>query len=237
MHFICRGVGQQGQLGHKNLESVYEPQQITSLMNEKYNVSAVACGIAHTFFLTDNGRLLACGQNIYGALGMNTMAEAVLIPTCVELNFEAHIVHISCGGAHTAVVDALGRLYTAGSNTCGQLGLGNFNDSCAHFSQVTSFVLDVPIEANRAYDTVKIYDENKKLPLCAYVCCGEEFTVVITQDHFVFTVGLGLGTHSLLSLQRLSLQHSIVTFYRWPIRSCVESRQIEHFSPSVNIGR
>lgn len=149
--FVIRGVGQQGQLGHNSLLNAPEPTHITRLTNEQHTIAAITCGIAHTFFLTTLGQLLACGQNTYGALGMNTEAEAVLVPTCIEVNFQetavlghgqgaSRVVHISCGGAHTAVVDSRGRLYTTGSNTCGQLGLGHLEDFVCSFSQVTEFV-------------------------------------------------------------------------------------------------
>jgi len=200
------GVGQQGQLGHNNLQLVAEPTQIMSLVHEKYCIAAVTCGIAHTFFLTDLGQLLACGQNLYGALGMDTSAEAVLLPTLTEVNFQedakigegegaSRIVHISCGGAHTAVVDSRGRLYCTGSNTCGQLGLGDFNDFYCSFSQVTNFLGEASTKVNVIRDLQtreEIYGRHD-LPVCAYVSCGEEFTAVITRDHDVYTAGLGLG--------------------------------------------
>jgi alpha-tubulin suppressor-like RCC1 family protein len=203
---MCRGVGQQGQLGHNNLSNAAEPTHIASLTREQHTIAAVTCGIAHTFFLTDAGGLLACGQNIYGALGMDTSAEAVLVPTVTRVNFQeesvpgqgqgaSRIVHISCGGAHTAVIDSRGRLYTTGSNTCGQLGAGNFNDFSCSFSQVTVFVGEASSEVGALRDLQtreEVYGRGE-LPVCAYVSCGEEFTAVISRDHSVYTVGLGLG--------------------------------------------
>ena len=32
------------------------------------------------------------------------------------------VSHVACGGAHTVVTDADGRVFSAGSNSCGQLG-------------------------------------------------------------------------------------------------------------------
>lgn len=195
-------MGQQGQLGLSTVINTPDPVHISSLSQEQHNVAAVSCGIAHTFFLTEEGGLLACGQNIYGALGVDTAGEAVLVPTPVHVNFQeiaplgaSRIVHISCGGAHTAVVDSRGRLYTTGSNTCGQLGLSHFDDFVCSFSQVTSFVTEASVEVSVVRDVqtrTELYGK-KELPVCAYVSCGEEFTAVISRQHSVYTVGLGLG--------------------------------------------
>lgn len=206
MLIMFRGVGQQGQLGHGNLESMAEPTQILKLTEGKHCIAAVTCGIAHTFFLTDLGQLLACGQNKYGALGVDTTAEPVVLPTFIEVNFQedakigqgqgaSRIVHISCGGAHTAVVDSRGRLYTTGSNTCGQLGLNHFEDYLCSFSQVTTFSGEACTDEHvvRDLQTREELYGKQDLPVCAYVSCGEEFTAVITRDHSVYTVGLGLG--------------------------------------------
>lgn len=199
-------MGQQGQLGHNSVTNMMEPTHITSLTNEQHTIAAVSCGIAHTFFLTSSGQLLACGQNVYGALGMDTKAEEVLVPTVTEVNFQenavmgdgkgaSRIVHISCGGAHTMVVDSRGRVFATGSNTCGQLGLGHFKDYVCSFSQVTTFVGMASSEVGviRDRQTREELYGRQELPICAYVSCGEEFTAVITREHSVYTVGLGLG--------------------------------------------
>lgn len=203
---LLRGVGKQGQLGHNDLTSSPVPTHLSSLSDANYTIAAVSCGIAHTFFLTDKGNLLACGQNTFGALGVDSGAENVVVPTDVAVPYQeeavagrgegaSRIVHVSCGGAHTAVVDSRGRLYTTGSNTCGQLGLGTFDDAQCTFTRVTEFVGESDVRQRVMRDTQtmgEVYG-SQEMPVCAYVSCGEEFTAMITREHGVYTVGLGLG--------------------------------------------
>ncbi|KAK2839943.1 hypothetical protein Q5P01_013683 [Channa striata] len=87
-----------------------------------------------------------------------------------------HVVHISCGGEHTAVTTENGRLLMFGGNTWGQLGLG--------FKPIAS-----------KPTTVKAL-KSEKVKLAA---CGKDHTIVCTWQGRVYGVGsnqegqLGLG--------------------------------------------
>ena len=81
----------------------------------------VACGWAHSVVRTDDGAVLACGRNNYGALGLGHNAnqhtfERVPCPLAAEL---------SCGWGHTWMLSAQGDLYSWGHNANGELGLGS----------------------------------------------------------------------------------------------------------------
>ena len=127
--YYAWGMGRQGQLGlglaAMEAGGAHEPTLISELA--RTTVTAVAAGIAHSFFLTDEGSLVACGSNAFGQLGMGEgegvgPAAFVSLPTPVlPICGAERISHISCGGAHTLVVDDAGFMFASGSNSCGQV--------------------------------------------------------------------------------------------------------------------
>lgn len=129
------------------------------------SIRAVAAGLGHTMILTSDRKVLAAGWNNCGQLGIGIGEGRVF----VEVRGVEDINHIACGAAHTLFVDTRGRLFGTGSNSCGQLGLGNYQDQC------------IPIQITENL-------RNKKMSVAM---CGEEFSVVISESHEVFTFGLG----------------------------------------------
>eukprot|EP01041_Mallomonas_annulata_P007795 gene7795-15945_t len=210
------GVGRQGQLGHGNdFNNEGQPRHIESLKDQI--IIAVACGIAHTIVLLEDGSIRSHGLNNYGQLGLGSglgpmqiqdeeeekagggsrsHSSNIGIPTCVRIRVPVpvhvpriirsssdidgngnddintyRISHISCGGAHSLIVID-GKLFTCGSNSCGQLGLGNSRDY-NEFTRIESVAAAVSF---------------------AYVSCGEEFSLAITSDgKDVYTWGLGIA--------------------------------------------
>ncbi|MES1912124.1 MAG: hypothetical protein MHM6MM_004452 [Cercozoa sp. M6MM] len=84
----------------------------------------------------------ACGSNGHGVLGVGDLEDRAQL-TPVNAPFLLSDSELRCGGCHSAVIDADGRVYTWGSNSHGQLGydskaevqlepklLGSFDDVC-----------------------------------------------------------------------------------------------------------
>ncbi|KDO35373.1 hypothetical protein SPRG_00222 [Saprolegnia parasitica CBS 223.65] len=160
------GIGAQGQLGLGPDVASSRPRCLPAI--EKGAV-AVACGIAHTMILMETGDVLSCGLNQYGQLGLGSTREgSVATPRRLSLPGGA-VRHIACGGAHSCLVDDAGVVFTCGSNSCGQLGLGHYNDT-------------------------SLFTAINGLPPVALAVCGEEFSAALTKDKCsVFTWGLGLA--------------------------------------------
>ena len=72
------------------------------------------------------GELYTWGLGEFGGLGVNTR-ENLWSPMRVAFPDvpAAHVYRVSCGNKHTAILDDKGRLFTCGSNDCGQLGTGH----------------------------------------------------------------------------------------------------------------
>ncbi|KTF78005.1 hypothetical protein cypCar_00048509, partial [Cyprinus carpio] len=103
-------------------------------------IDSVYCGSDCTFFLTEFGKVLACGSNELNKLGLNLGITGIKnhpgegyqgIPytttlTLVKQLSRFKIQFIAPGKTHTAAIDERGRLMTFGCNKFGQLGVKDF---------------------------------------------------------------------------------------------------------------
>lgn len=79
-----------GQLGHPQGKIIETPTKIDAL--EDVNISAIDCGFCHTFFVTEEGQVFACGINENGELGIDNREGFVDIPQLVDSIQEKTIV-------------------------------------------------------------------------------------------------------------------------------------------------
>ncbi len=126
------------------------------LLDGKDSVSKVSCGKEHTMFLTQSGRLFACGSANYGQIAQvsvldrnvfypkrvqikhhvrkqdgTTLMHRVRACSCVNANqpsngnVSCRVAQVACGGNHSLVLTGCGAVFATGSNSYGQLGLGD----------------------------------------------------------------------------------------------------------------
>jgi len=110
--------------------------------------------------LPDDGKLYTWGYGSNGRLGHGEEAD-VLLPTVVTSLKDEKIVHVACGGCHTAAVTSNGLLYTFGWNHYGQLGHG-----APCFSGEDLQVVPKIVEGLKSHHVVQ-------------VACGEQHTVAL----------------------------------------------------------
>ncbi|KAG8515875.1 X-linked retinitis pigmentosa GTPase regulator [Galemys pyrenaicus] len=91
---------------------------------KKYIPICLSCGDEHTAIVTGNNKLYMFGSNNWGQLGLGTKST-VSKPTCVKALKPEKVVFAACGRNHTIVSTAGGKVYAAGGNNEGQLGLGD----------------------------------------------------------------------------------------------------------------
>jgi RCC1 and BTB domain-containing protein len=104
-----------GQLGQGTDASIMLPTLVRAGGLEGSPVLMVACGNNHTLAVTRAGALYACGQGIFGQLGLNDRGrryafERVGLPVLSD----ARIVTASAGEYHSAAVTEDGALFTWG---------------------------------------------------------------------------------------------------------------------------
>lgn len=117
------GNGDYGRLGLESLDSRWRPAVCSVPAFHHQSLKAIACGGAHTLFLTEAGRVYATGLNDFGQLGISDTKNYTMVPLKVSGLTKA-IVQISAGYHHSCAVTSDGELYVWGKNSSGQLGIG-----------------------------------------------------------------------------------------------------------------
>ncbi|XP_072242096.1 secretion-regulating guanine nucleotide exchange factor [Leuresthes tenuis] len=108
--FVC-GQNHRGQLGVGHNADILT-LQLCPISNQR--VTNVACGWDFTLFLTDNGKLLACGSNAFGQLGVGQAATHTAALLAVE-SLKEPIVSVAAGLRHSLAVGDSGCVYQWGT--------------------------------------------------------------------------------------------------------------------------
>ncbi|KAJ4836942.1 hypothetical protein Tsubulata_042974 [Turnera subulata] len=116
------GNGDYGRLGLGSLHSHSTPKPLFPSAFHNQTLSSIACGGAHTLFLTESGRVYATGLNDNGQLGISDTSVTYSMEPVQVLGIEQEIVQISAGYHHSCAVSVDGELYMWGRNSSGQLG-------------------------------------------------------------------------------------------------------------------
>ncbi|XP_060103053.1 probable E3 ubiquitin-protein ligase HERC6 [Heteronotia binoei] len=112
-----------GQLGIGKEDSSHgQPQHVSALNG--IPLAQVAAGGAHSFALSLSGIAYGWGRNNMHQLGLSQSdpKEQVFKPHSVAALRSLHVIYISCGAEHTAVLTQDGSVFTFGDDSAGQLG-------------------------------------------------------------------------------------------------------------------
>jgi uncharacterized repeat protein (TIGR02543 family) len=139
-----------GQLGIETSDDLHHPKpiEITSQFSLEANENIVNATSEYdlSFVITSTGRLFMWGNNNFGQLGDGTN-ENKYKPTEItsKFNFEVgeKITSVSIGGSHTSVLTSLGRMFTWGRNTYGQLGDGTTTSKYIPIDITSQFNLEL----------------------------------------------------------------------------------------------
>ena len=117
------GKGIFGQCGYGQPEDADFPRKI--IFNDKNlnKIIDIKCGGEHTLFLSDTGRVYACGHGYFGQLGLGNNKN-VKTPILVHSLTNKNIIEIAAGWSHSLVLTDDGYVYSAGCGKFGELGLG-----------------------------------------------------------------------------------------------------------------
>ncbi|XP_017274200.1 serine/threonine-protein kinase Nek9 [Kryptolebias marmoratus] len=173
------GCGEYGRLGLECEDDFSSPMQVE--IPRGATISSVSCGCDGTFFLTETGKVLACGNNEYNKLGLNQGISGLKnhpekgyqgIPyittlTLVKQLSRFKIQVIAPGKTHTAAIDGRGRLITFGCNKYGQLGVKDF----------------------KKHQGVQVLVGPFGGKTVTKVSCGDGFTIAATEDNHIFAWG------------------------------------------------
>ncbi|XP_054264750.1 X-linked retinitis pigmentosa GTPase regulator-like [Macrosteles quadrilineatus] len=183
------GSNEWGQLGLGHKSVVAKPSCIKSLKPEQ--ATHVACGRAHTLISTASGKLFVCGSNSDGQLGVGDTTDRD-VPTVID-GVEGTIEQLSAGCLHSAVLNSKGEVFVWGSNSDGQLGLGE---------DVKSVLTPTRLHLK---DSV------------AKISCGYYHTVLLTEEGQVYVCGEGEGGKLGLGVTESVRVPTVVSLDAWPI--------------------
>nr|XP_023684049.1 serine/threonine-protein kinase Nek9 [Paramormyrops kingsleyae] len=173
------GCGEHGRLGLDSEDDFSIPMQVD--VPKGANITSVHCGADGTFFLTESGKVLACGNNEVNKLGLNQGISGIMnhsgevyqgVPYTTSLTLVKQLARfkirsIAPGKTHTAAIDERGRLLTFGCNKYGQLGVRDFKRHTGVNLLVGPFGGKVITK----------------------VSCGDGFTIAATEDNQIFAWG------------------------------------------------
>ncbi|XP_068436477.1 serine/threonine-protein kinase Nek9 isoform X1 [Clinocottus analis] len=173
------GCGEYGRLGLECEDDFSSPMQVE--LPKGAAISSVSCASDGTFFLTETGKVLACGNNEFNKLGLNQGISGLKnhpgegsqgIPyittlTLVKQLSRFKIQVIAPGKNHTAAIDERGRLITFGCNKYGQLGVKDF----------------------KKHQGVQLLVGPFGGKTVTKVSCGDGFTIAATNDNHIFAWG------------------------------------------------
>lgn len=120
-HVFASGNNRDGEMGNGSVSST--PQFTFAQVPNFDSVVAVAAGDRQVLALKSDGTVWAWGGNATGQLGDGTLDDSA---TPVQVSFPAgtELVSIAAGFSHSMARDSDGNLWSWGSNSSGELGIG-----------------------------------------------------------------------------------------------------------------
>jgi alpha-tubulin suppressor-like RCC1 family protein len=123
-HIFGMGLNGHGQLGDNTTEDRSVPVEMALLGGDNREAAAGAC---HTVVLKGDGQVVAVGCNSRGQLGDGTLVAKSMAVAMQWANADTSLAdnrQVAAGAFHTVILGGDRRVFAAGCNLYGQLGIG-----------------------------------------------------------------------------------------------------------------
>ena len=151
-------------------------------IHSKHFPLQISLGLEHTVALTESSEIYTWGSNGQGQLGLGyCSSQSLAEPQLVECLACLPVRQVVAGAYHNLLVTPSGSVYAWGSNTHGQLGLGE--ETITSTSSAAS-------AASTSAATPRLL-KNMKRRGVTFAACGEEHSALLTKDGAIFTFGDG----------------------------------------------
>lgn len=107
-----------GQLGH-GYENMYN-QNIPTQILKLENIVKIACGYHHSLFLRSDGKVLSCGYNLFGQIGIDHTKRDRSFKI-IEISID-NIISICASDHHSIFLKSDGTVWVIGKNEYGIIG-------------------------------------------------------------------------------------------------------------------
>jgi alpha-tubulin suppressor-like RCC1 family protein len=169
--FTC-GRNTEGQLGLGDLENRNIFTKLSNVPWQNTDINQIVCGGYHTFVLTNDNQIYACGNNTHNELGLGYIDNKNKFTKLENSPWQnAKIRQIICGWYHTYILTYNNDLFACGLNEEGQLGLGDNK-----YRTVFAKLVYTPWRGS----SIK------------QVACGYYYTFVLTDNNQLFACGNNL---------------------------------------------
>ena len=154
----------------RTLDGSRRPDPLDLEMDEEGAVLRVACGDNHSLAVTRDGAVFAWGNGSSGQLGLGSFSDVSFPQQVFALSNPAiEILQVAAGSVHSAFLTKTGFVLTCGTNSIGQLGILEMDDT------------SVPrvVSSLTSHHMIQI-------------SCGETHTVALTSNGITFAWGNNL---------------------------------------------
>lgn len=140
------GCGLRGALGCGDVNSCETPKQVEGLAGLK--IIDIACGSFHSVAISAFGDVYTFGWNTHGQLGIPKTArdtfenafasqqQVFTSPQLIDFDEDLTIKEVHCGSKHTILRTEENRIFSAGLNSFGQLGISLQQKDVGRFTEV-----------------------------------------------------------------------------------------------------
>ena len=183
----CGAITESGQLymwGYNPLNDLIDDvtmQQNTPLLiplsyfnDEK--ISIISLGDSFSGIVTKSGKIYMWGDNFNGQVGDGSDIDQISSPVLIDPSYfnNEKIILLCLGGRHSGAITESGKLYMWGSNTDGQLGLGDTqNRNIPSLVPPITFNNERIISLSLGYYHSGVVTETLKVYTCGYNIFGQ----------------------------------------------------------------